>query len=730
VSVVLAVAALVIAVLQRTRIDRLERQLAAIRRDLDEVRRTVAGPRNEAAGDVAASPAPGVVPPTGAWRDHQPPALPSSPPAVRPAPTVERDLIGDLTARATTASASAGDVETRIGERWLLYAGIVVLLLGVTFFLRYAFDRNWLSPTVRVLLGAAFGCGLIGGGRSLARAGYQIYGWVLCGAGVLALYLVTYAALNFYFLLSPTAAFVLFVLITAVAAWLADREQAPALAVLAVGGGYAVPFLVGGSEDSQLVLFTYDALLVAATTFLAFRRDWWYLTILSLFLTGATVAAWAAAFYTSAKALRTELFLTLYCVLFLLSLRAALRSKARYAQETAAVLLLAPLMYHIASVAILDAHGVAFFVYLILATTAVLIVATRADLPVLAAAGWLGVALPMAMWLVSHASAAWIVPAATTVLAIYAVHLASQLYVVRQGAREPGPYDIALIHGNGVGVFAGLYLVFAEPAPHRLALLAALTALWSGVVAGVVRRWAGAIALHWAAVAGTLLAIAIALQFDAPWIVVMWGVEGGAIVLLAMRFDREWLRIAGWTLLAIAVFRWCAADVQETSVSFVPLLNARAGSALLLIGLLYKLAAIERRRTQPSAPWRRHEQTVLNIAASLLTVVAISTDVNSYWELRGLQGGSVELPRQAMLSAAWALYAAGAIAIGMRKRYAPIRYFAIALFALTLGKVFLVDLATLGGIYRVLAFLFIGVLLLFASFLYQRRRRTTLDSPR
>ena len=38
----------------------------------------------------------------------------------------------------------------------------------------------------------------------------------------------------------------------------------------------------------------------------------------------------------------------------------------------------------------------------------------------------------------------------------------------------------------------------------------------------------------------------------------------------------------------------------------------------------------------------------------------------------------------------------------------------------TLVKVFLVDLGTLGGIYRVAGFLVVGLILLIVSFLYQR----------
>ena len=60
------------------------------------------------------------------------------------------------------------------------------------------------------------------------------------------------------------------------------------------------------------------------------------------------------------------------------------------------------------------------------------------------------------------------------------------------------------------------------------------------------------------------------------------------------------------------------------------------------------------------------------------------------------------------------------VAIGIARRYAPIRYLAIVLFAATIGKVFLVDLAELDRVYRVLSVIGLGVLLIVASYLYQR----------
>jgi uncharacterized membrane protein len=62
----------------------------------------------------------------------------------------------------------------------------------------------------------------------------------------------------------------------------------------------------------------------------------------------------------------------------------------------------------------------------------------------------------------------------------------------------------------------------------------------------------------------------------------------------------------------------------------------------------------------------------------------------------------------------------GLIVAGLRRHYAPIRYFAIVVFAGTILKVFMIDLASLDKIYRVISVIGLGVVLLLTSYLYQR----------
>jgi uncharacterized membrane protein len=80
-------------------------------------------------------------------------------------------------------------------------------------------------------------------------------------------------------------------------------------------------------------------------------------------------------------------------------------------------------------------------------------------------------------------------------------------------------------------------------------------------------------------------------------------------------------------------------------------------------------------------------------------------------------------PRFAMhvaLSVFWSVLATVLLAVGFIRRIGPLRYFALVLYALTLAKVFFVDLAHLEMVHRVISFAVLGLMLLAASLLYQR----------
>jgi uncharacterized membrane protein len=114
-------------------------------------------------------------------------------------------------------------------------------------------------------------------------------------------------------------------------------------------------------------------------------------------------------------------------------------------------------------------------------------------------------------------------------------------------------------------------------------------------------------------------------------------------------------------------------------------------------------------------------RAVLHLIASILTAAWITAEVGSYWDLR-YGRPQAHLYEQLYLSLGWGLYGALLIVVGMRRAYAPDRYIGITVLAVTVLKVFFSDLWQLGGIYRVVGFIVVGMLLLGVSFLYQQRR--------
>ena len=481
-----------------------------------------------------------------------------------------------------------------------------------------------------------------------------------------------------------------------------------------------------GSEMCIRDSFSYTALLIGATMYLAHRRKWQWLNVVSLALTIVTVAAWGDSYYTDAKYLRTELFLTLYCAMFIDMLRrswvvaafADPASTGRHDAPLVASLMLAPVAYHISSLAILAPHGLAFLIYLIAVTAVLVMLSDYYESALLRAAGFIGVALPLGAWIQASHWRDWVLTSTAAIVGIYAMHVAAQLRsVVREKAFDER--EVALLHANGIGVYVALYEVLTDTLSiEQLAGLGVLLALLNVGIWFTVRRAAPISALHWAGVAFTLVAAAVWLQFGGPWAVAIWATEAAVIFWIALKADRQWLHIGAWLMFALATLRWAQPDIQTTTLSYQVLLNARAMTGIYLIALLY-LAAWMTTRHADARRDRAPERAILIVAASIVTAVVISTEIMSFWQLRTASADAY-VAREMMLSASWVLYAAVLVVLGMRRKYAPIRYFAIVLFGIALIKVFVVDLETLGGVYRIAGFVVVGLILLVVSFLYQR----------
>ena len=705
-AVVLPIVSYLRATAARATAERLNRRLDALEARL-------------AQGTVPAATPPAPARPETAASGPAAPAAAAAPATSAPAPAPEQ---ASTVADRASADRTPARLETRIGARWMLYAGVVILVIGAGLFVRYAFVNQWVTEPVRVSIGVLTGIGLVMLGRRFATAGHDTFGHTLAGGGVSVCYLSVFAAVNLYALVSPTVGFLALMAITALGALQAARFRSQPLGALAVLGGYATPFLVGFGTAAPFVLLGYVALLVAGTVFLAHRGDWPALNLMSFLLTGFTVLVWGARYYEQDAYLPTELFFTLYCGLFLWVLQRMRRSSHPVASLVRLALWTTPLWYHAASLVILRPHWLAQLVYLIAVSGVGLLLSVRWEAMWPRILLWAGVVGPLLAWTDNQFSGSWLAPAVVTWLAVAGMHTAAQIELGRRVGAQLHPADVLLVPTNGLGLYIGLQAALTPHGYSLDGLLALLLALGAGGLALLVRTLDPSASRHHAAVAATLAVVALAVQTDGAWVPMLATTQAAGLVWIGLRERRTWIRLVGALLLAGAGMGLLELQLSPVPAAYDAFVNQRAALGLFVTGVLGLIAWWHLRTAASADRHRGFAVAAAVVGANLTMLVTLSTEINAFWEVRAsvIPSGRAELARQMMLSATWAAYAAALTAVGIRRRYPPIRYLAIAVFAVTVAKLFLVDFSQLDSVYRIVSSMALGLLLVGASYLYQR----------
>ena len=191
--------------------------------------------------------------------------------------------------------------------------GVVVSFFGVAFLLQYAMGR--VPMEVRLLAVATGAIGLLALGWRL-RERFRVYGLSLQGGGVGVLYLTIFAAFRLYDLLPPTLAFLLLVALTAFAGLISVLQDARALAVLGIVGGFLAPVLVSTGSGNHVALFSYYLVLNLAILGIARFRAWRELNLLGFLFTFIIGSLWGRSYYRPELFGSTEPFLIAHFLLY------------------------------------------------------------------------------------------------------------------------------------------------------------------------------------------------------------------------------------------------------------------------------------------------------------------------------------------------------------------------------------------------------------------------------
>lgn len=208
------------------------------------------------------------------------------------------------------------DIEKIIGQ-WLPRIGMLALLFGLGFFLKYAFEHQWIGPTGRIVLGLFGGVLLLGAGEYFESKKYHKYARVFTGGGLGLLYFSLYAARNFYQLIGVIPTFISMLLVTLAAGFFAVRYNSRIVAFYSIIGGFLTPFLIGykGLED-RISLLSYIAVLNLGVLGLAFFKKWRILNFAAFIATAITYLVSYGRFHSGESLFASFGFLTAYFLIF------------------------------------------------------------------------------------------------------------------------------------------------------------------------------------------------------------------------------------------------------------------------------------------------------------------------------------------------------------------------------------------------------------------------------
>src|SRR5437762_3480374 len=193
----------------------------------------------------------------------------------------------------------AFDWEQLIGVRLFSAVAGIALVLAAIFFLRYSLDRGWLSPAVRAAIGIVVATTLLVLCELRAAHRYRVTANALDAAAIAILFSTFFAAHSLWDLIPSTLTFALLALVTVLAVLLSIRHDSIFIALLGLVGGFATPALLSTGENRPIPLFVYLLLLNVGLAWVAVRKKWPVLTILTLVLTTAYQWGWVVTFLSS-----------------------------------------------------------------------------------------------------------------------------------------------------------------------------------------------------------------------------------------------------------------------------------------------------------------------------------------------------------------------------------------------------------------------------------------------
>ena len=250
------------------------------------------------------------------------------------------------------------DLEKFIGENLINKIGVLILVLGISYFVKYAIDKDWINEPARVGIGVLCGALVMGIAHKL-RKSYAAFSSVIVAGAIAIFYFTIGIAFHDYHLFSQTVAFSIMVVITAFSALISLSYNRIELAVLSLIGGFAVPFMVSTGEGNYVVLFTYISILNVGILALAYYKKWNLVNILSYIFTILLYGGWLSQELQAEKPHYPGALIfgfVFYFIFIVMNIINNIRTKGEFSIAQLTILASNTFLFYAAGMAILDSY--------------------------------------------------------------------------------------------------------------------------------------------------------------------------------------------------------------------------------------------------------------------------------------------------------------------------------------------------------------------------------------
>lgn len=194
----------------------------------------------------------------------------------------------------TLARFKEDNVEVFLGGNLLGKLGIVAIVLAVSWFIKLAFDNQWVNESGRIYTGLLVGFAIAGVAVYLAKRNMRVVPAPLFGAGISIVYISLFSAYHFYYLLGIQEVFVSLFVLSVAATVLSLTANRQSLYVFGLIGSFLAPIMLSRGENSYRFLFTYIAVIQLGFLWVSWYRPWRISAVIVLAGTAIMWAGWAS----------------------------------------------------------------------------------------------------------------------------------------------------------------------------------------------------------------------------------------------------------------------------------------------------------------------------------------------------------------------------------------------------------------------------------------------------